>query len=543
MAQVIPPSARDGEPASERRVREQLATLDDEWLVFPSVEWQAPRGGKQGDGEADFVLLHPRHGIVVLEVKGGRIDIESGVWHTTNRDGERSKIKNPFRQATDSKFALLHYFDRLDPPLSEIPRICHAVALPDITYPSLGLGLHDRNIVIDATDMVAVPAAVERIVQHWGQRDAHVLPQKTISSITSRLAPTVRARRLLSTDVAAAEQALFELTNTQVGVLRGLRRVRRCVVRGGAGTGKTVLAVEKARRMAADGARVLLTCYNAPLAARLEEELRSEELITVSSFHGLCLAKAKACGSRVPADPDQGWWDEEAANVLVAYADTLEEPPFDALVIDEAQDFTEGWLTALMLMLRDPSDSPVFVFCDSHQQIFRRGGLALEGFFPYELDENCRNTLPIARTVALVFQDPPPTTGAEGRKPIFIESEPRDTASHVQEVVDRLLVDEGLQPQQVVVLSDRRDVTDRLADLIAGGHSFHPLGPGRTGVVAETIHRFKGLESEVVILALGAPAEAQRAVIDSLLYVALSRARSLLIVIGPKALRKRLSLG
>lgn len=59
-------------PASERIVLEALSRLPDEWHVFHSVRWQSLRNGRQGDGEADFVLVHRQRGILVLEVKGAR---------------------------------------------------------------------------------------------------------------------------------------------------------------------------------------------------------------------------------------------------------------------------------------------------------------------------------------------------------------------------------------------------------------------------------------------------------------------------------------
>ena len=70
MARIFPCSNPDRQPDSEKRVADLLRALEDSWDVFQSVIWQGPRGGRPSDGEADFVLVHPRHGILVLEVKG-----------------------------------------------------------------------------------------------------------------------------------------------------------------------------------------------------------------------------------------------------------------------------------------------------------------------------------------------------------------------------------------------------------------------------------------------------------------------------------------
>src|ERR1700726_3593250 len=107
MARMIPPAPVAGSPDSEVATFNAFACLDDSWTILQSVRWQAVRGKRQGDGEADFVLLHSRHGLIVVEVKGGGIRVEQGVWFTTNRLGVTEPIKSPFEQAVASKHALV----------------------------------------------------------------------------------------------------------------------------------------------------------------------------------------------------------------------------------------------------------------------------------------------------------------------------------------------------------------------------------------------------------------------------------------------------
>ena len=87
MATMYPPRFPSGSPTSERNVYEALQGLDDDWLVFHSVGWQGARHGKQGDGEADFVIAHPRKGVMVVEVKGGNVEIRDGRWFSIDRSG------------------------------------------------------------------------------------------------------------------------------------------------------------------------------------------------------------------------------------------------------------------------------------------------------------------------------------------------------------------------------------------------------------------------------------------------------------------------
>src|ERR1700693_3991049 len=89
---------------SELKTWHALTALDDQWSIHHFVKWQSLRRGRQGDGEADFVLIHPQRGIVVLEVKGGSIDVADGSWFSVSRYGSRNEIKNPFDQAIISKY-------------------------------------------------------------------------------------------------------------------------------------------------------------------------------------------------------------------------------------------------------------------------------------------------------------------------------------------------------------------------------------------------------------------------------------------------------
>jgi superfamily I DNA/RNA helicase len=377
---------------------------------------------------------------------------------------------------------------------------------------------------------------VERLVRHWTQWNSSDLSGPQTDRITGLLAPTTALRRRLRTEVAAAEAELIQLTRQQIGALRALRSVRRCVVRGGAGTGKTLLAIEKAHQMAREGGRVLLTCFNGPLADQVAAECSDAPGVSVSTFHALALSRARAARLSIPSNPSPHWWECDAPNLI---ARSLEVAPssFDALVVDEAQDFCDAWITALQLLLAEPDASPVFMFLDSHQQLYSRS-LTLPEWFVYELDKNCRNTLPIARRVASVFDDPAPDEGATGRNPVFVElSDPAEAPSLVQEVVDRLVSEEGLRPSQVVVLAEDRATVDALHELVVADSCFVPLG-GK-GVVAETVHRFKGLEAEVVVLVIPTSSAPSR---DALLYVGMSRARSMLVVLGPKSVRNRFDL-
>ena len=182
---------------------------------------------------------------------------------------------------------------------------------------------------------------------HWGAVGA--LSTEAMRSINNLLAPTVTIRSGLGAKVARAEAELLVLTQRQVAAVAMMRSVRRAVFYGGPGTGKTVLAVDRARSLAEQGAKVLLTCFNEPLANRLVEETKDQPNVKATTFHRLCFEIANAAGTRIPQDRNDTWWQLEAPNLL--YDAGTEGVSFDALVIDEAQDFFSDWFMALQCLL------------------------------------------------------------------------------------------------------------------------------------------------------------------------------------------------
>jgi hypothetical protein len=153
-----------------------------------------------------------------------------------------------------------------------------------------------------------------------------------------------------------------------------------------------------------------------------------------------------------------------------------------------------------------------------------------------ELDLNCRNTLPIARRVAACFRDPPPREGATGPEPSLVEADEGLLVSVVHDLVRSLLVDEHLDPRRIVVLTNQRRTVQQLRQMSVGTTTF--VEPGASGLFTDTIHRFKGLDAETVVLALsGRPGDVagEKNVDRALAYVGASRARSALFVVGTAA--------
>ncbi len=129
---VVLPANREPEYDSERRVLAHLRRLDDDWVIFHNIKWQALRRNRQGDGETDFALFHPTKGILVIEAKGGEVIVEEGEYWRRHQNGQLEKIASPFEQAEACKRQLSDFLVAEVDGLGGGPRVGRAVAFPHV---------------------------------------------------------------------------------------------------------------------------------------------------------------------------------------------------------------------------------------------------------------------------------------------------------------------------------------------------------------------------------------------------------------------------
>jgi hypothetical protein len=563
---------------AERLVVERLrAVLPDSVAVLGGLRWLLRDHGHVRHGEADVVIGDPDRGILVIEVKAGEIRRDrDGRWWAGRDDLSRS----PFEQAADNRFALVRKLSELpDWPAGLKPIAGEAVALPGVELDSMRgrLGLlgfeFDAGLVADQSSFVddeagrrELVAFVERAFEAWsGGADTRPPGRAAIDLLVATLTEPFEIRPLLRNEIAGGEREVVRLTQGQYAVLNQLRNVRRASIVGGAGTGKTMLAAEKARRLAREGFRTLLVCFNAPLAAMLAEEMTATAhdtgLIEVKTFHQLCEDLGREAGvlEARPQPIPQGWWDATLPRALDDAVAAL-GPRYHAIVVDEGQDFADGWLLSLENLLFDGREDVLYAFHDPAQAIYRDDHVAGLAMTEIVLDVNCRNPQPI-HDVVRRFAGEGLTSEAlrtDGRPPELVEADgPEATVRALRSVLHHLRVDEGVNPWDIVVLTGARldasavwaapgrrygnEVLGNPAVDDAGHHLGRPahLVPELPSdvVLCETIRRFKGLERPVVVLVELDAADSR---LDRLLYVGASRARQHLVVIGSAGVLARL---
>jgi hypothetical protein len=537
-----------------RACRDQLP---DDVLVIHSATWAyRDRLHKLREGEADFTLAFANAGLLSVEVKGGGVsfDATTGSWNSIDRAGVNHPIKDPFRQAQSEKFAILDQVKGHTKWRQWRGRRVisgHAVFFPDLhDVSTLVQPGRTRQIIGCLPDLANLVNWTAGANAFWRTVEDQDLGSVGVSLVENILCSSVEVRALLRSELEYAEAELIKLTERQARVLRIIGARRRAVIAGGAGTGKTLIAVEKARQLAVEGKKVLLLCYNRPLADVLAHGLASAVGLTVMSYHQLCdrrIALAREETGRdllseaikaYPGQTDKHKFEVQMPFALALSNECLTDDLYDSVIVDEAQDFSDEYWFGVETLLKNVDEGAFYLFTDQNQAIYKRNAelpIKEETFF---LTSNCRNTAPI-HTLAYGFYkglgvDVPELVGPKVEVS-RLESD-AEQARAIDARVRHLLTHEKVAPSDIVVLLAKRP-KNALFDLLAQQRlpspatwSFESRAQGV--VLVDTVARFKGLEAHVVILWLGDeilnPDEVET------LYVGTSRAKYLLCVVGSK---------
>lgn len=547
---MIPPAVMAPDtPASERRVFSLLKHgLSSEYVVLHNISWLVrASASRPTDGQADFLVTHPELGLLVLEVKGGgvRFHAETGQWFTApSGKPERTLKESPLDQAKRNMYALRDLLRAAPNWRKEWEVLGRSVCFPDGVFRQR-LPVDDEQSVLITSDHCGDPGSlarrVEEVMRWWGSPRAS-FAKAAQQFVVDLLAQDIEVRQPLGAIVDETDAQIISLSGQQYRVLDLLSRHRRVQVAGPAGSGKTLLALEKAKRLARQGAKVLITCFNRPLADFLSSTLQSDDSITteqrpllrVANFHSLSFELCRQAGIRK-------WTQSEAGELLLNAVD-LVGPRFDAIVVDEGQDFEADWWMPLSMLLTDPDDGILYVFHDSNQKIYRRSQELPEGLIPIPLNESWRNTEEIFNSVNRFYSgDEVRCMGPRGPE---VQMEDVDEYSDIRQllskVLHRLVQQEELKPEDIVVLTTDAGLREELEGQV-GAFVLTQAPAGSRDVRLESVHRFKGLDAPAVLLVDAGTASREEQ--DKLFYVGCSRARSFLVVCARQDVLTRLEPG
>lgn len=551
---MCPPAIPESASRAEKKIFEALKTLDFDCTVFHSVGMAKHKNKVYG--ELDFIVISQK-GVLCLEVKGGAIACENNEWLYTNQLGETNvKSESPFQQAVGNMLSLRDHVRKALPnpsPLYHTQFAC-AVAFPDtvfkqklIDFPSQ-LIRDERGGDLSQFLRDAYGYWSDKSLEKVGIRGTS-LSHVEIDTIAALIRPNFSGSLKLTTIIDDTEKSIFAFTDEQVEIFTAQLENPRMLVTGGAGTGKTILASELAKKAAAEKKRVLFLTYNKNIASKISVDLRSDpnsDFIHVAYFHNLL----ESISGSLP-DDDQG--------TTVYYETTLPErflaavradsdllKPYDVLVVDEGQDLLRLTYCECFdaLLQGGLENGKWYIFLDEHQNLYnlqdlKDGKEFLETLRPayHHLITNCRNTPQIAdyshkmtriKKARTMKMDGPSVK-------TIVYKDASDLRNKIREQLKQFH-SQGIPYGDITILTSHRYENSPLSELDAF-ESVCALQKINENNVAHllldavhhcTVHRFKGLDSKVVFYI--DPPSGKESKDRFINYTAISRARSVLVV-------------
>ena len=514
---------------------QMLRKLPSHYHVFYSKRL---RGGprSRAECEIDFVISNQRDVIICLEVKGGLLSYigASDAW---TQNGKRMDV-SPDRQAQTACHAFLELLSKEIGMVSVDWALCFPQCC--MVSPAGTLSL-DPEQIIDEQAMSRIDDAIHRLEERIrGRFNKPGFSGAQFRRFVDILTRSMGFVQILGVRIAREAEQLIQITEEQCEVLDDVEVNRRMIVHGYAGTGKTILAQTFAKRLASEDKKVLLLFYNKGIASTVRYAFEKHGTVEVGTFSSF----AKRLVER--EDPD--WWEankksgddfwrlELPAHLFDIPRDRL--PQFDAIIVDEGQDFKPEWFEFLQLLLADGDHTHFTVFLDEHQDIFHHWKQ-----FPCNppparkvLTKNCRNTRKIIDYLSNAYStEMTPFDRSPVGTPVIVRETKGDVDEQAQIVQDvkHLISADQVQPGSIVILLSGDKAESCLKDVrMIGGFplesTYGRYDPKARKVYYSQISIFKGLEAEVVLLVLG-PGLSDEAMARAI-YVQGSRAKHVLYI-------------
>ena len=583
MANMIPPVfSEEVRSSGERQIFEKIKSEPgtDTWTCLHSLG--LARHVSQSYGEIDFVLLVPGEGIACLEVKSGKVSRKSGTWEYTDKYSQKAHdTRGPFTQASDAMHSLKNYvaenlgkragfnkilftwgvifphcgFDKTDPA-------CEDWQISNNSDRDRTISLFVKNLFKNAHE--------KSIGKKWYHPSKSRPSKEQISELVSFLRGDFEFCVKKGSAIRDLEDEILHLTREQVLCLDNLRLNKRCLFTGAAGTGKTVLAVEFARRQALERRRTLFLCFNRLLANKLAEDLSGfSGFVKVDTFHHYIddLVSRSSYSEEFRQENDKVFVHSMGnANTLFRelypyYAELAlgegHSEPYETVVMDEAQDLIfPPYLDVIDSLIQgglaggrwaffgDLFTQRIFSYM-SGEQLLEEMDKRAPAHMKYSLNVNCRNTRNIGRDTCRLagFDEPPYLDSRVSGPPVEYKyyADPKEHHEILRKTVGELGSD-GIPRSGITILSRHTlknshmgAALQKIKFKICDISSKEPVAPGKDSVNFCTIAAFKGLESQAIIVSDIQELESENS--RDLLYVAMSRAMLKLVMILPDSLR------
>lgn len=518
-AQGCRPTDSEGERIVYERLRKNLP---EGWSAWHSLKIRTPRGHL---GEGDFVLAVPHGGLLLVEVKGGQLEERDGHWYQNGKKLDTA----PLAQGLHYRRKLLDRFakEQVEPGFVEV-----IACFPETHFVNPPSEDDLRDHVIGGQELEYLGDFLTRFAKDHFPQDRPP-GDKAAALVHHWWGETWVPRLPLGQQIRYNEGQRLQLDEQQLAFREGLFVNSHVRVTGPAGSGKTLLALDAARREAADGRKVLFLCFTEPLAQWLAFSLNDTD-VTVDTARRFAAKYLKGQGEIERIEDKTGFWRKvsvEAAALLDG------QSSFDTVIIDEAQDFHEDdWLLVDALGV---AEKRCFVFHDPLQQFWD------ENHVPAGFDSYCQFLLnkpyrcpegvwQLALRYVGEPHDEKAIRWALAEK--IIEIIPVESGEHIDRALTHVvssLQREDVAEHDMALVSLAGEDRAHVVQLTELAH--HPVRQADAedldrAIVADTFLRFKGLERSAIIITGHELASSHR--LGVRMHIALTRAFDVVRIVG-----------
>jgi hypothetical protein len=527
MARLIPSYLEDNTPPGERDVFNMLAKGPDNWVVLHSLDLAPWNRGLRT--EIDFVVIVPDCGILCIEVKSHlNITFDGNVWSP-------SEIKrSPFKQASDGRFTFYRHLSKLASQFRNIP-VVHLCIFPNASFnlrPNLSVApfeLMDNRIFRSFKN--ASDFCNDIKMRIWQSIDADgnltrlpkALSTSQVEDIAGYCVPVKKCSPDSRDEIRRREQEIDQiLRDQQKPILKLAAANDRIIVSGGAGTGKTLISMELARRRAELGERVALLCFNQLVGEWMKEKMALIKPELPNLVVGRCIQiMAQLTNLNIPEKPDNSYWDVTLPYELekkLTDPDLRAIAPFDYLVLDEAQDILTRpniWECVLQFINGGLERGKYALFGDFEHQVLGERELLSQTWekvlreaqpAKWKLSENCRNYSIVGATAIRLsgFEDEVYSGymrqgGSIANYNIhFYNTE--DEQANLLSIALKDFKHQGYWPEEITILSFESAENSIVTSPILKGYNLHPAWQKGRCTHYCTVHAYKGLENKVIFL-------------------------------------------
>jgi len=522
--------SEEQEPESEQIAREALLKhLRPQDALLSGVRFHDYR---EGDIEIDLLVLMPDAGIAVVEVKGGRVSFANGKWWTTGK-GDPAQI-DPVGQARRGLHALRRFLkDQPEWEWGKLPGDWY-LCFPFTDVPEgRDMGPEGQRATIFAQgeeeqlargiyDMLLSRPGKSLPAADWVQEVIDILQAQGAEPIT------------LEQRVVQRLDAIEELTAEQATMIKVWRSNRFIEVVGGAGSGKTWLAMEQARQWGEAGLSVAFLTYTKGVAEMVkkmfETQPEKQQPTFIGTFHALGYHWGVLPDPERTGDPD--YWTYELPPQYADVANGMQPGgKFDAVIVDEAQDFSDGWWDVVLASVKDPEGYRLAIFRDDGQRVFEdRSGRPELPFAVFDLDSNLRNGRRVVEAFAPLSKRKMEIGGGEGLPTRIVLTDADNVIPAADDVVADLVDREGWLPEHVALLTTKSKHSEHALRQDADKDAYWQGLWATDDIFYGTVAGFKGLERPAVVIALNGFHD--HADPKDVLYTAISRAIELAVLVG-----------